>query len=492
MSYRVRFGFSMLAGVSSMCLAIGTGSVAHAQDTATASEPSTQSEPEIIVTASKRSESLSKAPLAIAVLSQEELTSSGAVSIKDLAGTVPNVQLGFSGFGDGVVITLRGIQSAGIFPDGDPAVGVYIDGINIPRAQGLNGNLFDIERVEVLRGPQGTLYGRNATAGGMNIITASPKFTGIEGNVLTSYGNFDDVRLQGAINLPISDTLAVRGAFAFQNNNGFWNNLGTVEDYGKADDISGRLTALWQPSDAFSWRLSLSHTVSKGTPYPSIATGADGKPLDGLPVYRRPMSADIAPDRKLTSLGIRSRMDFEIDHNWSATSLNGFGRVTYATQFVTTGVPLPYTLSVPNAAVIERGKSRNWNTSHEFNLQIDNGTLRNISGVNFFFEDNRNWAGFPIYQFGIDYNFVIPGTWQRSIGVFNEATYRVTDKLDLTGGVRYTWDRKSKGDGFIAICGSTTRPASLTTIAIPIASTATMATKANGRRRTGRSTPATR
>lgn len=446
-------GFARFTGASSFCLAISLSTSAIAQEAETAPSAETTKIQEIVVTASKRSESLSKAPLAIAVLSQSELTSSGAVSVKDLAGTVPNVQLGFSGFGDGVVITLRGIQSAGIFPDGDPAVAVYIDGINIPRAQGLNGNLFDVERVEVLRGPQGTLYGRNATAGGMNIITASPKFSGIEGNILASYGNFNDIRLQGALNLPLSDTLAVRAAFAFQKNNGFWNNLGTVEDYGKVNDISGRLTALWEPSDTFKWRLSVSNTISKGTPFPSIATDANGKPLDGLPVYKRPMSADLAPDRRLTNLGVRSRMDFEIDDNWSATLLNGFGRVTYDTQFVTTGVPLPYTLYGANAAVLERGKSRNFNTSHEFNLQYDDGKLRNIAGVNFFYEDNRNWAGFPIYQFGIDYNFIIPHTWQRSIGIFNELTYSVTDQLDLTGGIRYTWDKKGKGDGFIAICG---------------------------------------
>ena len=105
---------------------------------------------EIVVTASKRTENLSKTALAVSVLSQDQMTQQGITSTKDLTKEVPNLSLAVNGEGDAVVVNLRGIQSSNIFPDGDPAVAVYVDGVNIPRTQGLNGDLYDLARVEVL------------------------------------------------------------------------------------------------------------------------------------------------------------------------------------------------------------------------------------------------------------------------------------------------------------------------------------------------------
>lgn len=157
---------------------------------------------------------------------------------------IPNLQLGVNGAGDGVIINLRGIQSSNVFSNGDPAVAVYIDGINIPRTQGLNGDLYDLARVEVLRGPQGTLYGRNATAGSVNIITAPPTFT-TTAHLDAAYGNYNDLQTHGTINLPVSDTLAVRASFATHRNDGYFDNGQTLSQrYDRADDYSGRLTAL--------------------------------------------------------------------------------------------------------------------------------------------------------------------------------------------------------------------------------------------------------
>jgi len=184
------------------------------------SEPATAGEiAEIVVTASKRSENLSKTPLAVSVLSQDQMTQVGITSTKDLTKEVPNLSLAVNGEGDAVVINLRGIQSSNIFPDGDPAVAVYVDGVNIPRTQGLNGDLYDLARVEVLRGPQGTLYGRNATAGSINIITAPPT-QNLAAHVDVAYGAFSDVSAHGFVNVPVNDTFALRAAFSVHRNDG--------------------------------------------------------------------------------------------------------------------------------------------------------------------------------------------------------------------------------------------------------------------------------
>lgn len=428
---------------------------ARAQDTpagqaaAPAANPSV--EQDIVVTASKRSESLSKTPLAISALSQTQLDKAGVVAIADLATTVPSLQISQAGIGDAVVTTIRGIQSAILFQDGDPAVAVYIDGVNVPRTQGLNDSLYDIERVEVLRGPQGTLYGRNATAGSINILTASPKLGRTEASASASYGNYDDIQLGGMLNLPVSKTLAVRGAFSFHKNTGYFDNLGTVRDYGRADTISGRLTALWKPADVFKWRLSVSDTVSKGTPIPGISTDANGQPSDGLPVYRRPMSADITPYRRVTNFAVRSRMDLDLSSHLSLSYVAGYGRTTYDTDQITGGQPLPF---VPgkSLAIAEYGRSTNQTMSHELDLTYDIGRLHTIFGTNYFFEKNRNIANFPVYHLLVDFDFTVPDTTSRSIGVFSQSTYKVTDTLRLTGGVRYTWDRKAKNGEFISYC----------------------------------------
>jgi iron complex outermembrane receptor protein len=181
---------------------------------------------EIVVTASKRAENLSKTPLAVSVLSQDQMTQQGITSTKDLTKEVPNLSLAVNGEGDAVVVNLRGIQSSNIFPDGDPAVAVYVDGVNIPRTQGLNGDLYDLARVEVLRGPQGTLYGRNATAGSINIITAPPTQT-FAAHVDVSYGAFSDAAVHGFVNLPVNDTLALRVAFSVHRNDGYFDSHDT-------------------------------------------------------------------------------------------------------------------------------------------------------------------------------------------------------------------------------------------------------------------------
>jgi iron complex outermembrane recepter protein len=416
------------------------------------SEPATAGEiAEIVVTASKRSENLSKTPLAVSVLSQDQMTQVGITSTKDLTKEVPNLSLAVNGEGDAVVINLRGIQSSNIFPDGDPAVAVYVDGVNIPRTQGLNGDLYDLARVEVLRGPQGTLYGRNATAGSINIITAPPT-QNLAAHVDVAYGAFSDVSAHGFVNVPVNDTFALRAAFSVHRNDGYFDNHATVDqNYDRANDVFGRLTGLWKPTDQFSWQLALSDFNSLGSPNPGIATAPDGKPADRLPVFDRPASDVPEPHDHVNSLGVRSRMDYQLSDALSIDYVAGYGRVIYANRQVSLGSPLPYVIGVSDADV-ELSDSLNENYSHELDLSWSHGGWRNIIGGTYFHERNHNIADFTVYNFGIDYDFTIPNTTQKSVGVFDQATYALRDGLSLTAGVRYSHDEKNKDGEFISFC----------------------------------------
>ena len=133
--------------------------------------------PEVTVTATRFSTSLLKTPVAVTAFSQDQLTRKGATNIRDLANEIPNVTID-AGLDNGVQITIRGITSTNFTETGDPAVGFHVDGLYSPRPQGAQALMFDIDQLEVLRGPQGTLFGRNSTGGSVNVITAKPDFNG--------------------------------------------------------------------------------------------------------------------------------------------------------------------------------------------------------------------------------------------------------------------------------------------------------------------------
>lgn len=406
---------------------------------------------EIVVTASKREENLSKTPLAVSVLSQAQLTQDGITSTKELTHEVPNLSLGVNGAGDAVVVNLRGIQSSNVFPDGDPAVAVYVDGVNIPRTQGLNGDLYDLARVEVLRGPQGTLYGRNATAGSINIITAPPSQTP-SGHIDASIGAYTDVAAHGFINVPVTDTFAVRAAFTVHRNDGYFDSDRSVDqNYDRANDVFGRITGLWKPSEQFSWQLAVSDFNSLGTSNPGIATGPKGTPADGLPVFDRPANSTPEPYDHVNTLGVRSRMDLRLNDSFSLDYVAGYGRVIYANRQLSLGSPLPYVLGLSNAD-IELSDSLNENYSHELDLSFAQEQWHNILGATYFHERNHNIADFTVYNYGIDYDFTIPDTRQESFGVFDQATYEIRTGLRLIGGIRYSHDEKNKDGEFISFC----------------------------------------
>src|SRR5580698_2320693 len=285
---------------------------------------------EIVVTALKRSEPLSRAPLAVSALSQNELTAAGVLGLQDLTAATPSVEMKMVAVDDSLEITVRGITNNDFNPGGSPAVATYVDGIYLARTQGLNGDLFDVERVEVLRGPQGTLYGRNSTGGNVNIVTADPKST-FGASVDMSYGNYNDVQTRAMVNLPITDDLAIRGSFVTHRSDGYFETAGTTStNYAAADNYAGRLTALWTPGSNFKWRLAADYSVVGGTPDLEFATGANGRPLDGLPVYDRPVSSEPEPSNYLRNFMVRSRMEWQLGSNFSLTYLAGYEDVSWS------------------------------------------------------------------------------------------------------------------------------------------------------------------
>ena len=167
---------------------------------------------EIVVTATKRATDLMSTPIAVTAVTQNQLTDQGVSTVTDLGDLVPNMQVGSSPSDSGVQVTVRGITSNNFTELGDPTVAIHVDGMYTPRPQAGLALLHDVGRVEILRGPQGTLFGRNSTSGSINIITAQPDTEQLEGNAEIDLGNFGRTAARAWFNLPVNENLAFRAS----------------------------------------------------------------------------------------------------------------------------------------------------------------------------------------------------------------------------------------------------------------------------------------
>jgi len=235
---RFAAGICTLAIFSTAAVAQGTGEI-----------------DEIIITAEKREGTVMDTPLAVSAFDQAALDRNGATKVEDLSQLVPNFKFGDLnlGFG-GAQITIRGISNDAITNDGDPSIAVHMDGVYMPRISSGNAVFYDVERVEVLRGPQGTLYGRNTTSGTINIIPKRPSDE--KGFDLELTGGSDSlVSLKGAFNIPFSDSVAGRIAFTYAERDGLRGNS-PASDGDDLDEIGVRGSLLFDLSDTATLLLS--------------------------------------------------------------------------------------------------------------------------------------------------------------------------------------------------------------------------------------------
>jgi outer membrane receptor protein involved in Fe transport len=212
---------------------------------------------EIIVTAQKKSENLQDVPIAVSAFSQDTLEKRGLNGGADLQTAIPNVSFSAISYG-GYNFQIRGIGAQIQGASADTGVGIHQNNIPLTKNRLASAEFYDIERVEVLRGPQGTLYGRNATGGVVNTITAPPKDS-FSAEITADYGRFDRKKLSGYVNLPVGNTFAVRVAGTYIKSDGSTRNTGTGNMVDSRDLWSTRLTAQWTPSDNFRVRAMWEH-----------------------------------------------------------------------------------------------------------------------------------------------------------------------------------------------------------------------------------------
>ena len=419
---------------------------------------------EVIVTATKRETSLEKTPIAISAFDQKQLDQNQIKDLTQLAQYVPSLYFSQSGLRDAVTLTLRGIgNDTALSVLADPEVAVYIDGVYSPRPQGADVLAYDLERLDVLRGPQGTLFGRNSTAGAVQFDTAKPTFDGVHAYAEVLGGSYDRFGTQGMINIPLSSTLSVRAAFITDKNDGYVSYqsppdvagvnrsafITSGSRYYAMDDKSARVSVAWKPTSRFRWDINGEYFGDDGTPIiPLLETARSGQPFWST-------LSDTAPYQSRSADSIRSNMSYDVNRNLQVAYIAGWNLVGGPIQSDADAGAYPPDPSDPNN--LPNGAFEEDRTVYEHDsfwsqeLQIKSiGTHQFDWIIGGFYGDESNRIrydydirnGYRDGTFNVASANVAPDAEVRSVAGFGQAVWHVTPFFNLTGGIRYTDDDK--------------------------------------------------
>lgn len=419
---------------------------------------------DIVVTAQRRSENLQRSSVAISVLSADSLSRAGMTSAAALSTIAPGVQIG--GNGAFTQIFIRGVGDRSNTFLSNASVSSNLNGVPLLRSTEVNGNFFDLQRVEILKGPQGTLYGRNATGGALNILTNRPSQE--PGGYLNfEAGSYSLIKVDGAVNIPASDTLAFRGAFQIVHRNGYLSD-GANDD--KQQNV--RLSALWKPNPDVSLFLSAGYSHQGGngaglaivTPRcsangclskwtgitdpavnpirlsnnPPVSSTLLTYPVDGYPLSLNNETAYVSGELNWDMGGVNlTVIPAYVRNHYRANTYPG--------------------LLFSNDVVAEQ-------TNVEARLSHDSAALKWVAGV-FYAHENQTGTN-PVLQNAAGTGSSLfnrltgDGASIDSKAAFAEATLSVTSRFRLIGGMRYT-DEKSGLNEQVYFCSIALCPGAL-------------------------------
>ena len=411
---------------------------------------------EVMVTAQRTAAPESKTPVAMSVLSGEQLEKAGLDTPGDIGARLPNTWLQASY--DGLRITIRGISSADNTEKGDPSAAFMLDGIYIARPQSQNGSFYDVDRVEVLRGPQGTLYGRNTTAGVVNVISRAPVWQR-EAEISTTIGDYATHKVGAMLNLPVNDMLALRAALTWNEHDSYLRNgPGVTRRLGlDRDDRAARLSAklrLGQDADLLlRYEISRDDTnndsaVADTNFYSGIASGRPVWNGDGT---ERVLTNRFVPFNAPTEQGYShkktSGLSAELNWNLGPATLSWLGaHRDYEHQYL-------YNFYYRVAPTVALGVRQHFDgdyaqDSHELRIATrGGGALQAQAGVYWFREqasDLYNFRDLELTGLPPYYVFDNDPVKSRTKALFGQASWRIAAGLSATAGVRFTDDRKSR------------------------------------------------
>ncbi len=480
---------AMKRGAFGLCLlaTAAAGMPAHAQTTGQPNDEATSSQEDIVVTAFRRDQRLIDIGASISALSSENIENARIEQVKDIAQSIPNIDVRESIPGISPVLTIRGVGLDDFSTTNSPATGVSIDDVPLSSIALMNTDFFDIERIEVVKGPQGTLYGRNTVAGAMNIISAKPKGS-FDAAVSAGYGSYQTFDVEGMVNIPLAQGLAMRlSGKTIQQNKGFWTSSRLIggaigeRDVGERHVWMGRAQLGYDSGDGLDLNLKYEYQQARSEmgQYEFFGAFVPGSPF----VACAPVLAGMVDNSKCAdAYGFTNSSDdpydidqaFDLPYNLNQHSLAfsanydlGDVKLTAITGYI--DFKRAYRIDVdatPRVALdfIQRDKVRQF--SQELRLAWDSDLVDVIVG-GFYSWDRASGVNdnmlneFPLVLFGFPGQVGKTTFDQRtkSAAGFVNGTWHLGDKLDLITGARYTWERRHYAGGTnFPLCPISTNP----------------------------------
>lgn len=407
----------------------------------------------VVVTAQKREQALQEVPIAITALGAKDLEKRGIKSVEDLQYSTPGLTMSQNNINNSRLI-LRGVGAENPVIGGDPGVSLNIDGHYLQSGAFLTRDFFDIERIEVLRGPQGTLYGRNAVGGAVNIITRKPTQS-FEGTAAVTAGNYNRWLGQAAVSGPFTEKLRGRLAVSAESRDGYITNIVTGQDLNDSHYVSVRGALQYDAADKLQANLSLfyskdnseSGTLQQETPY-------NWAPVIYLlyPAARTTTNPSVADPQKVAFDDTVEKHD---------KTYGGFFDLTYDLGFAT----LKSMTSWSKSELEDKNQDLDFSPLHiatqnlplnfraatqEFQLTSNgDGPLSWVVGA-FAYDEKSGYTLFATYHY---LALLIPGAQNlvfgpndlksKSYAAYGQADYFVTEKVQLVAGLRYTYDKKT-------------------------------------------------
>jgi len=458
------------AAALALLLAATAFTPAYASDTPTLAEDSGE---DIVVTARYKNEMLQAVPIAITALSSAQIAAvGGQTSLKNLANFAPSVTIqGYSGRNQTITIRGLGTNSGGTNDGLDQGVGLYIDGVYRPRTGTVINDLLDLDSVQVLRGPQGTLFGKNTVAGAIDVRTKLPSFTPEVTTDLT-YGNYNYVRAQASVSTGLTDTFAFRLSGLVAARDGTIYNTTQKKDWDNYENVAIKADLLWRPSDALTFRLTgdyarqtgdmgfylsgqvLPTTLANGAPSKGFYTHSADVGYTPIAVnpYNRKTDINGSQAIQMPSGGVTARIDATVFGGHTLTSITA-GRFW---KWIPNWDGDQFGADVLGQATVNTNQKQ---FSQELRLTSPSGgTIEYTAGLYYFYQianlkqevsfdkDAAKWyfgAAAPdaLLQ-GLDtLSYLNPST--NSYAAYGQATWHVTPSTSVTGGLRYTYEKKA-------------------------------------------------
>ena len=425
---------SRTASLFAIAATLATPAFAQAAPAETTAEAVDGVDGDIIVSARRRDESLIDVPIAVSTFTGDQLLAQGAPDITSLQRQTPNLTLQVArGSNSTLIAFIRGVGQQDPLWGFEPGVGLYVDDVYVARPQGAVLDIYDVQRVEVLRGPQGTLYGRNTIGGAVKYVT---KKLGNEfsASARATYGSYNQIDLVGSVSVPLGEHFAVGGAVAWLQRDGYGENLTTGVDQYDKDVLGARLSAEYDNGDVFI-RLAGDRTEDNSNPRHGTRLTGNGN----LPAFQPTESvydtrAGIGDDNKVVTQGVGLTAEFKLNETLTLKSITAYrdGKTDTLIDFDNTPGPV---LDIPAYY-----KDHQW--TQEVQMLVETERLQGVVGGFYLngsaegaFDTVIGGAGLTTYTAGkVD---------TKSIAFFGDFSFDVTDQFKVSAGLRWTKDDKT-------------------------------------------------